>query len=222
MMDLVIATKNKNKIREIKALLKNMPIQVLGLDDGKWQIPEIIEDGKTFKDNAIKKAQTIANITGKIALADDSGIEVDVLKGEPGVYSARFSGEKATDRENNIKLLNLLNDIPADRRGAQFRSVIAIATPQGKAEVVEGVCRGGVGFSERGGQGFGYDPIFIPAGYNKTFAELSLDIKNKISHRGRALEKAKLILERFLIAIEAEEKEGRTNDTVSPAPNIAD
>lgn len=199
MTELVIATKNKNKVREIKKLLKDMPVNVISVDDGRWQIPHIIEDGRTFRDNAIKKAETIAKITGKVTLADDSGIEVDALGGEPGVYSARFAGENASDRDNNIKLLNLLKDVPLDRRGAQFCSIIAIASPDGNVEAVEGVCRGDIGFSEKGGHGFGYDPLFIPSGYNKTFAELSLDIKNKISHRGRALEKAKLILERMMI-----------------------
>jgi len=200
MIDILIATKNKNKVKEIKHLLKNMDVNVMSIEDGQWEIPEIIEDGSTFKENAIKKAKTIASITGKITLADDSGLEVDALGGQPGIISARFSGENASDRENNLKLLNMMLEVPEDRRGAQFRSAIAIASPEGKIEVVEGICRGDIGVSERGGQGFGYDPLFIPVGYNKTFAELSLDIKNKISHRGRALEKAKLIFERFLLA----------------------
>lgn len=203
MIDLVIATTNKNKIKEIRDMLEGMPVNVVGLSDGNWQIPKIVEDGKTFRENAIKKAQTIAGITGKITLADDSGLEVDALGGQPGVCSARFAGENATDRENNLKLLQLLKDVPCDRRNAQFRCVIAIALPQGKAEVVEGICRGDIGFSEKGGQGFGYDPIFIPIRYNKTFAELSMSAKNKISHRGRALEKAKLVLEKLTTMSEA-------------------
>lgn len=198
MIDLVIATKNKNKIKEISALLSGMPVNVLSLENGDWQVPEIVEDGKTFKENAVKKAKIIAGITNKFTLADDSGIEVDTLSGQPGVYSKRFAGDNATDRENNLKLFQLLKDVPGDRRGAQFKCVIAIVSPQGKEEVVEGICRGDIGFSEKGSQGFGYDPIFIPTGYNKTFAELSMQIKNRISHRGRALEKAKLILERFI------------------------
>lgn len=198
MMDIVVATKNRNKIREIKDLLKDLPVNVLSLDDGDWQIPQIVEDGKTFRENAVKKAKIVAEITGKITLADDSGLEVDALGGQPGIYSARFAGENATDRENNLKLLNLMKDVPSDRRGAQFRCVIAIASPDGRVDVVEGVCRGDIGFSEKGGGGFGYDPIFIPAGYNKTFAELGMTTKNKISHRGKALEKAKLVLERII------------------------
>lgn len=203
MIDIIIATKNKNKIKEINAILKGMPVNILSLYDSNWQVPDIREDGKTFKENAVKKAKTIAGITGKITLADDSGISVDVLSGEPGVHSKRFAGENASDRENNLKLLNLIKDIPAGRRGAQFRCVIAIAVPNGKTETVEAVCRGDIGFSEKGGQGFGYDPIFVPSGYNQTFAELSMQVKNKISHRGRALEKAKLVLERLIMMFEA-------------------
>jgi len=202
-LELVIATNNKHKVKEIKHLLRGMPVKVIGLDEGAWNIPKVVEDGETFKDNAVKKATVIANATGMVALADDSGLEVDVLGGQPGVISARFAGENASDRENNIKLLGLLKDIPADRRGAQFRCTIAVASPKGVIDVVEGICRGEIGFGEQGGQGFGYDPIFIPAGYSKTFAEISLDVKNKISHRGRALEKAKLVLERLMIQLEA-------------------
>lgn len=197
MIDLLIATKNKNKLKEVKAILGGMPIDILGIEDGNWQIPEIDEDGASFRENAVKKAKVIAEITGKVTLADDSGIMVDALNGQPGIYSARFAGESATDRENNLKLLGLMKDIPSDRRGAQFVCVIAIASPQGRVDIAEGVCRGGIGFSEEGGGGFGYDPVFIPAGYSKTFAELSQSIKNKISHRGRAIEKAKLVLERI-------------------------
>lgn len=198
MIDIVIATRNKNKIKEITALLEGMPINIFSLDDGNWQIPEIQEDGKTFKENAIKKAKTIARLTSKLTLADDSGLMVDALGGQPGVYSARFAGGDATDRENNLKLLQLMKNIPPDRRGAQFVCVIAVASPEGKVDAVEGICRGDIGYLEEGGGGFGYDPIFIPTGYNKTFAELSMSVKNKISHRGRALEKAKLVLERIL------------------------
>lgn len=204
MIDLIIATKNKNKIKEINALLGEMPINILSLEDGNWQIPEITEDGKTFKENAAKKAKTIAQITGKLTLADDSGLIVDALGGQPGVYSARFAGENATDRENNLKLLQLIKDIQPDRRGAQFICVIAIASPEGKEDIVEGICRGDIGYLEEGGGGFGYDPIFIPTGYSKTFAELSMSVKNKISHRGRALEKAKLVLERIITMSEVE------------------
>lgn len=202
MIELVIATRNKHKIKEIKKLLEGMPIEVISLLDGNWDIPEVVEDGSSFKENATKKAQAVCKATGKYTLADDSGLEVDALGGQPGIYSARFSGENASDRDNNVKLLTMIKDIPADRRGAQFRCAAAIASPDGKIDVVEGICRGEIGLTEEGGQGFGYDPIFIPVGYNMTFAELSMDVKNKISHRGRALEKAKLFLERLISAEE--------------------
>lgn len=207
MIDIIIATRNKNKIKEIKVLLGEMPLNILSLDDGDWQIPDIVEDGKTFKENAIKKARTIAELTSKVTMADDSGLMVDALNGQPGIYSARFAGENPTDRENNLKLLQLMNTVPSDRRGAQFVSAIAVASPQGRVDVVEGVCRGDMGFTEEGGGGFGYDPIFIPTGYNKTFAELSISVKNKISHRGRALEKAKLVIERILAMSEEMSKD---------------
>lgn len=199
MTELIIATRNKNKIKEIRELLKDLDVKVIGIDDGEWSIPEIIEDGNSFEENAIKKARVVAGITGKLTLSDDSGLEVDVLNGRPGIYSSRFAGETATDRENNIKLLQLLKDFPLERRYAQFHCVVAIAQTPDNVEVVEGICRGIIGFEEKGSSGFGYDPLFIHPDYNKTFAELGLGMKNKVSHRARALEKAKLILERLLL-----------------------
>ena len=199
MIDLVLATTNKNKIKEIRDLLKDFPINVIGLDNSDWEIPEIIEDGSTFSENSLKKAKTVAKITGKMTMADDSGLEVDAISGKPGIYSARFAGERATDRENNIKLLELLKDIPRAGRSAQFKCVIAIIDSEGNEEIIEGTCLGSIGFSEEGSNGFGYDPIFIPLGYNKTFAQLDMSIKNKISHRGQALEKAKMLLERVVL-----------------------
>ena len=204
MIDLVIATKNKNKIKEIRELLKDLSVNVIGLLDGDWSIPEIVEDGKTFMENAIKKARTVAEITGKLTMADDSGLEVDMLGGQPGIYSARFAGEETTDMENNIKLLGLLEGVSQEGRTAQFRCVIAIAKSPQKIEAVEGTCRGIIGLKERGSYGFGYDPVFIYPDYNKTFAEIDMELKNKISHRARALEKAKLILERIILKIESE------------------
>lgn len=204
MIDLIIATKNKNKVKEIRELLKDLPVNAIGLLDGHWAIPEIVEDGKTFMENAIKKARTVAEITGKLTIADDSGLEVDVLRGQPGIYSARFAGEDATDRENNVKLLGLLKDVSREGRTAQFRCVIAIAESPQKIEAVEGVCRGVIGLKERGNYGFGYDPVFVYPDYNKTFAEIDMELKNKISHRARALEKAKLVVERIILKKESE------------------
>lgn len=198
-MDLVIATRNINKIKEIKALFHGVSVNVIDLNSGKWPVPEIIEDGDTFEENAVKKAVTIAGITGKLTLADDSGLEVDALAGQPGVRSARFAGEKVTDRENNLKLLAMMEEILPGGRTAQFRCVMALAQPDGKIKVVTGVCTGRIGLAEKGNQGFGYDPLFVPGEYDKTFAELGLDIKNKISHRARALEKIRIVLEKAVI-----------------------
>lgn len=206
MLDLIIATKNKNKVKEIKSLLRGLAINVLSLEDGSWKIPEIEEDGKTFQENAAKKAVVVARIVGKLCLADDSGLEVDSLGGKPGIYSARFAGSEATDRENNIKLLKLMQKVPLALRSAQFNCCIAIANPAGKVDTVSAICRGAIVFSERGTAGFGYDPLFVPNNYDKTFAQLGLDIKNKLSHRARALEKAKLVLEKISFLEEGDKK----------------
>lgn len=199
LLDIVIATKNNNKLNEIRLLLKEIEVNIIGLQDGRWSIKEIHEDGETFKENAIKKATIVYGITNKITIADDSGIQIDALGGKPGVYSKRFAGPNATDKENNIKLLSLMQDIPYERRSAQFNCAIAVAGISDKVEVVEGVCRGFIGFEEKGNSGFGYDPLFVYPDYNKTFAELDLEVKNKISHRAKALEKTKLIIERVLL-----------------------
>ena len=198
MTDIILATRNKNKVKEIKMLLADLPVNVISLSELKREVPKIIEDGNTFEENAIKKAVTISKISKKITLADDSGLEVDSLEGKPGIYSARFAGGYATDRDNNLKLLEHLKGISEDKRTAQFKCVIAIANDKSVLKVVEGICKGHIGFSEKGINGFGYDPIFICQDYNKTFAELELKIKNKISHRAKALEKAKLVLEEIL------------------------
>lgn len=203
MTKLVIATKNKNKIKEIRDLLKDLSLEVIGLEEGDWPVPKIVEDRKSLKENAIKKAKAVARATGELTLADDSGLEVDVIDGQPGIYSSRFAGENATDRDNNMKLLQVLKDIPIARRTAQFRCAVAIAQNPKNIEVVEGVCRGVIGLEERGNSGFGYDPLFVYPDYNKTFAELGLGVKNKVSHRARALEKAKLIIERMILKPES-------------------
>ncbi len=199
MKDLVIATRNRNKVKEIKILLNDLPLNVIALDEGNWSVPEIVEDGKDFKENAVKKARVVAKITGQLTLADDSGLEVDALEGQPGIFSSRFAGEKATDRENNLKLLELLKNVPLDLRTAQFCCVIAIVDKKGKPKTVEGLCAGRIAFQEQGSIGFGYDPLFVPNNYDVTFAQLGLGIKNKLSHRARALEKAKLVLEKKLL-----------------------
>jgi XTP/dITP diphosphohydrolase len=196
-MKIILATRNKDKLREIKALLKEFSVEVFSLDSFKG-VPEVIEDGKTLEDNAIKKAVQISKFLKKFAVADDSGLEVEYLNGDPGVYSARFSGKGATYKSNNEKLLRLLKDVPLAGRKACFKCVIAAADKGKVIGAVEGICRGKICFEPKGDNGFGYDPIFIPDGYKKTFAEMSPALKNKISHRSKALAKAKKIISKYL------------------------
>jgi len=185
---LVIATTNQNKLKEFKEILKDLDIEVRSLADF-GPIPEIIEDGETFDDNAYKKAWYTAKYLGLPAIADDSGLIVDALNGEPGVYSARYSGENATDAENVSKLLTNLKGV--ENRKAHFKCVLSIAVPSGPALTYEGNCEGTIIDERRGDNGFGYDPVFYFEEYNKTFAELSSDEKHKVSHRGKALSQVK-------------------------------
>lgn len=199
-MKLVLATHNLGKVQELRELLSNTNFEVLSLAQYP-NMTEVIEDGKTFRENAIKKAREVCSVLGEIALADDSGLEVDYLNGAPGVYSARFAGEGHNDTANNQKLLQLLDNVPNEQRTARFRCVVAVATPGGLVETFDGVCEGIIVTKERGGNGFGYDPLFEVPEYNKTFAELDEQVKNAISHRGRALQKAKGVLERYKIPL---------------------
>ena len=194
---LVIASRNDKKAYEIKVLLKKLRVQVVTLRDFP-SAPHVREDGKTFRDNAIKKALTISRYTRLLAVADDSGLEVDILGGAPGVRSARFTGSGATDTRNNRKVLKLLGDLPMKRRGAAFRCAVAVARSGKLLGVVEGSCRGKIGFKMIGRIGFGYDEIFIPVGYRKTFGQLGYRIKHGMSHRSRALNKAVPILKKHL------------------------
>lgn len=196
-MEIVVASHNPGKVGELKKLLEDLPINVLSLEDFD-DIPEVVEDGDTYEANALKKARAVHKTTGKIVLADDSGLEVDALRGRPGVKSARYGGEGLTDHEKNLKLLAELEDTPEDERGATFQCRLAIVGSGGLEKVVSGSCRGSIILEPRGGSGFGYDPIFLPFEYNHTFSELSPDIKNRISHRARALEKAALFLDGYI------------------------
>ena len=166
--------------------MKELDIEILPLDAFP-EIGKIVEDGKSFFENAMKKAKTVSEKTGLLAIADDSGLEVDALGGRPGIYSARFAGENATDKENNERLLMEMKDIPLEKRGAQFRCVMVAYRPDGKWIKTEGICRGTITTEPRGEKGFGYDPVFLPEGHDKTMAELSMEEKNRISHRGKAL-----------------------------------
>ncbi|MCK4259299.1 MAG: XTP/dITP diphosphatase [Halanaerobiales bacterium] len=186
MEKLVLATRNSHKVEELKELLKEEDIQVLSLKEFT-DIPEVVEDGETFQENALKKAREICKVTKLPTLADDSGLVVDLLNGAPGVYSARFAGSDATDADNNHKLLELLKDHPdLKERTARFKSVIAYVLPDGQETVVEGSCEGFILTEAKGESGFGYDPLFYVAEYGVTFAQLPMEIKNQISHRGRA------------------------------------
>lgn len=196
-MELIVATRNKHKLKEIKALLKGLPIQVFSLEHFK-NVPEVVEDGATFEDNAKKKAIQVSRFLKKLVVADDSGLEVDVLNGKPGILSARFSGKGATYNSNNEKLLGLLEDVPCQKRKATFKCVVAIADKGKVIGIAEGRCNGKIGFEQKGKYGFGYDPLFIPYGYKKTFAQLKPEEKNKISHRSKALAKANKIISGYL------------------------
>lgn len=196
-MELVVASRNKHKLNEIKTLLRGLSVEVFSLDYFKG-VPEVIEDSDTLEGNAIKKAVQVSRFLKKFVVADDSGLEVDSLNGQPGVYSARFSGKLATYESNNKKLLNLLKDTPINKRKACFRSVIAIADKGKLIATAEGRSCGRIGFKSLGKNGFGYDPLFIPIGHKKTFAQMSPLQKNKISHRGRALAAAKKIILKYL------------------------
>lgn len=197
MVDIIVATRNKAKIAEIAAMWPRKDVKLYSLIDFP-DLPHIEEDGDTFKENAIKKATTIASASGMLTFADDSGLEVDALGGQPGVLSARFSGEGATDRANNEKLLSLMKGLPPEMRRARFICAMALADPGGLIDVVEGRCEGVIADREKGTNGFGYDPVFIMQGYQKAFAELGPGTKNRISHRARAIEKAVLALEKHL------------------------
>jgi XTP/dITP diphosphohydrolase len=195
-MEVMVATRNKGKLREFRDALKGLNLRIYGLSDFP-DVPEIEEDGRSFTENALKKARSYARYFGKLTLADDSGLEVDSLKGQPGVHSARYAGERASSQENNQKLLREMQGIPISKRGARFRCIIAMKSPAGKEVLAEGTCRGRIGFKEKGRKGFGYDPLFILLRGGRAMAELSLEEKNKISHRGKALRKIRKIIETF-------------------------
>jgi len=201
-MEIVLATHNLHKVDEIKNILSHTlldkagsSIEFLSLDNFP-SIDEIVEDGTTLEENARKKAGTVYEQTGLLSLADDTGLEVEALGGKPGVYSARYAGENATYQQNNEKLLHEMKDIPHDKRSAKFRCVISII---GSAidEIAIGEVSGQILTEVRGKNGFGYDPVFLPDGYNLSYAEMDSELKNKLSHRARALEKAKKILKRL-------------------------
>ena len=187
-MKLLVATGNQGKLKEIRKLLDDSAIEIVGLDQ-LTNPPEVIEDGATFSTNAQKKALEMARFSGYLTLADDSGLVVDALNGAPGVYSARYAGEQGDDAANNAKLLQEMSGVADTDRQAAFHCVVALAWPDGRCETYSGQISGLILREERGTDGFGYDPLFLVPEYGKTTAELSLEIKNRISHRGTALRK---------------------------------
>ncbi len=197
-MEIVLATRNKKKIEEIKRIAADSPLAVLSLDDFP-DCQETVEDRDTFEGNAIKKAVEVCRCTGKPSLADDSGLEVDALNGAPGVYSARFAPDAASgnDPKNYEKLLKDLADVPREKRGAQFVCCLALAFPDGTAKTFFGRSRGRIGHEARGKKGFGYDPVFLPEGFDRTFAEMTAEEKDSLSHRGKALQKLAEFLRAF-------------------------
>lgn len=207
-----MATKNKKKLEEIKEILKDVGLKITSLSDYP-KAPRIIENGKTFRENAVKKAVKVTSFTKKLTLGEDSGLCVDALGGKPGIYSSRFAGSDKNDLKNNLKLLKLLAGLPLNKRKAHYVCAVALADKDGLVGVAEGRCSGLVGFELKGRFGFGYDPLFIPhlsefpkdfikgkgAGfiipeYKKTFAQLGPAIKHRMSHRFRALSRAKKII----------------------------
>jgi len=196
-MELVVATSNRKKLKEIEEIWSGLGLEITSLADHPG-MPKIIENGRTFKENAAKKAVKIAKATGKLTMGEDSGLCVDALDGGPGIYSARFAGKAKDDRKNNRKLLRLLGNLPLKKRRAEYVSAVALADDKGLVGVVEGKCPGLIGFEEMGHSGFGYDPLFIIPKYGRTFAELGEAVKHTISHRFRALKKARLLLEKYI------------------------
>jgi XTP/dITP diphosphohydrolase len=185
--EIIVATGNKGKLKEIREILADFPYLLTSLADYWDPVPGIPEEGATFYENAAGKAEWVFSRTGKISLADDSGLEVDFLNGDPGVRSARFAGEPVSDQKNIDKLLSLLSGCPVQNRRARFRCVVVLRAGDHEEITAEGACEGIIGSAPRGSHGFGYDPVFYPDGFDRTFAELDAETKNRISHRGRAI-----------------------------------
>lgn len=190
-MELLVGTTNAGKLAEIEAALKDLPVRIISLND-LGNFPSVVEDGQSFEENARKKARTLAEFSGHLTLADDSGLEVDALSGAPGIHSARYSGEDAGDLRNNEKLLQALGNLPQEKRGARFVCVIVLCRPiaSGGGEwIFQGACEGWIAFEPRGKNGFGYDPVFFYPPLGRTFGEIDRETKGRFSHRGKALAK---------------------------------
>ena len=195
--ELIVATKNKKKLAEIKEILKGLDLKISSLADYP-KVPRIIENAKTFKENAIIKAIKIARFSKKLTLGEDSGLCVNALQGKPGIYSSRFAGKNKNDLQNNLKLLKLLTGLPLKKRTAYYVCSVALADKQGIIATIEARCGGVIGYEMKGDSGFGYDPLFVIPKYGKTFAQLGEKVKHKMSHRFLALEKAKKIISKCI------------------------
>jgi XTP/dITP diphosphohydrolase len=190
-MELLVATANPGKFKEVSAFLKNLPLQIVSLTD-LFDPPRVIEDGLTFEENALKKARALADFSGLLTLADDSGLEVDALNGAPGIYSARYAGAECDDDKNNQKLLSELQSVTEDNRTARFVCALALCSPDSKKIpnwTVREACEGRIAFSLQGKHGFGYDPLFFFPPMGKTFGEVEREAKAMVSHRGKALKR---------------------------------
>lgn len=198
MKKIIISTNNQHKVDEIKKILDDKNLEILSKEEIGLGNLNIVEDGSTFEENSFKKARGLKDKTKYIVIADDSGLMVDVLKGEPGVYSSRYAGEEGNDQKNNEKLIRELKDIPYEKRTAKFVSLITVIGEDNQVLNIYGECKGHIAFESRGSNGFGYDSLFIPLGYEKTFGELDEGVKNKISHRARALENLKTEISKIL------------------------
>ncbi|MFA5311544.1 MAG: RdgB/HAM1 family non-canonical purine NTP pyrophosphatase [Candidatus Omnitrophota bacterium] len=197
-MELIVATKNKKKLQEIKIILRGLNLKISSLADCAGKI-RIVENGRTFRENAVKKAVKVAKATGKLSLGEDSGLCVDALKGAPGIYSSRFSGKNKSDTQNNIKLLKLLESVPQNKRKAHYVCGVALADKGGLLGVVEGKCFGRIDLVCKGANGFGYDPLFLIPKHKKTFGQLGERIKHKMSHRYHALKNARRLIEKYIV-----------------------
>lgn len=197
MQRIIFATTNENKMKEIREILSDFPVEILSLKEADIHA-DIVEDGKSFEENAIIKAEAIEKITGSIVLADDSGLEIDYLNGEPGIYSARYMGEETSYHVKNANLIERLEGVPDEKRTARFVCCVAAAFPDQATAVVRGTIEGRIGYEEEGENGFGYDPIFYVPEYGCTTAAMPAETKNAISHRGKALQLIKPVIGRYL------------------------
>lgn len=197
MIKIIFATQNEGKIKEIRDIMQDMNVEILTMKEAGISI-DVIEDGQTFEANAIKKAEEISKVSGCIVLADDSGLEIDYFNGEPGVYSARYLGKDTPYEKKNGIILDKMKDVPQDKRGARFVCVIAAAFPDRETITTKGIMEGKIGYEAKGQGGFGYDPIFFVDEFGTSTADIAPELKNAISHRGKALREMKLQLERIL------------------------